>query len=130
MLGRANRMFRIDNGRFAAGTLPTSCSPGCPNPMPAAPTACALLQCGYIPSIEFTGRGYDYSVVAAASQTCDLGQRSGEKTSTDAYLACAKRCSGSSPCTSSSKYAAWGYAVDTANVVHSFGAANFFPPEH
>ncbi|MFA5139881.1 MAG: prepilin-type N-terminal cleavage/methylation domain-containing protein [Elusimicrobiota bacterium] len=130
MLGRANRMFRIDNGRYAAGDFPATCAAGCPNPIPATPPACAMLQCKYLPSLEFVNKGYTYRVIAAGAQTCGLTFRSPAKTSTNSYLACAKRCTGASPCTNNSTYASWGYAVDTAGVVHSFGLATSLPPEH
>lgn len=131
MLGRANRMFRIDNGSYANGAFTDSCPAQCPNPIVTG-DACALFQCKYVPSLEFASKGYTYRVVPGVGQTCGLGQRNNVpgKTTTGAYLACAKRCVGARPCTTVAKYTSWGYAVDTAGVVHSFGAGTSFPPEH
>ena len=129
MLGRANRMFRIDNGRYADGQFADSCPAQCPNPL-TSPDACALFQCKYLPSLEFVSKGYDYRVVPGGAQNCGLTQRSVAKNTTGVYLACGKRCTGASPCSTNVKYTSWGYAVDSAGVVHAWGSGTSMPPEH
>jgi len=130
MIGTTNRMFQLDNEQYVNGLFTGSCPGNCPSPIPPSPTVCVLMQCRYLARQDFSTKGYTFRAVAAAAQTCGLGTRNPVKTSTGRYVACAKRCSGAPPCTNTVRYQSWGYAMDDAGVLHAFGTANNFPPEH
>lgn len=124
MIGTTNRMFFFDNDVYASGTINSSCSGSCPDPIGGSPSGCDLVKCRYLASQDFASKGYTFRAVDGSvngSDPCSVGVAGGSK-----YVACAKRCStGTSPCTKAgSTYASWGYAMDTNGKVTNYGSGS------
>lgn len=130
MIGTTNRMFQLDNDQYVTGLITGSCTGNCPSPIPTSPDVCTLVQCRYLSQQDFASKGYTFRAIAGGAQSCGLTTRSTAKTTTNRYVACAKRCSGAPPCTTTLKFQVWGYAMDDAGALHAFGAAGNMPPEH
>jgi prepilin-type N-terminal cleavage/methylation domain-containing protein len=117
MIGNTNKMFSLDNNVYATGTLSSSCSGACPSPIPAGPTACDLVRCKYLGQEAWGDKGYTFRAADGGSSSAPCGGGSG------LYVACARRCTGASPCTNNAPYKNWGYNVAVNGQVNAFGGA-------
>ncbi|MFH2203925.1 MAG: prepilin-type N-terminal cleavage/methylation domain-containing protein [Elusimicrobiota bacterium] len=108
MIGYTNRMFRLDNGVYAAGVLADSCGSACPTIDPSSPpNACALVQCKYLGNQKWSQKGYTFEAVDGdtSSSACG-GCGSGN------IVACAKR-----DATADTRFQNWGYTVDVDGAI-------------
>jgi len=124
-IGTANRMFRLDNGQYvSSGKLDDACNTKCCYDGPSGSCGesqndvCQLIACNYLGSQPWDSLSYEYR--AGTNPSCG-GGISGE-------IACAKRCSGTSPCTTATPYSTWGYGMSSVGKVTAYPSSGG-PPE-
>lgn len=120
MLGQANRMFRVDNANFAAGTLSDSCNSG--TCAAGATDVCQLVRCNYVGARKWNSNAVDpdglaYSFQVGNGVSCGLG---------GSGIACARRVGAAS-----SVYNAWGYVMSADGIVTEYptGPCDTCPPK-
>ncbi|MFA6029044.1 MAG: prepilin-type N-terminal cleavage/methylation domain-containing protein [Elusimicrobiota bacterium] len=119
MMGTTNRMFMLDHNNIAAaGTFSATAVNSC-NPSGAcdgSSSSCQLVYCRYLAYDDWARTGYDIRVGNVQCCTPDSGL-------TGAVVACARRCSGSNPCSTSTTYTNWGYMTDVNGTLVTCGGA-------
>lgn len=143
LISSAARMWALDHNKvYVTGQFPsasnggaacssTSCSSSaCTG---SNPTACCLVACNYLTSVDWVNEPYQYTVQAptASGSGCNTAsQCSSNSTSPSSLLwACAERQDGNTPPSTSSEYYSWGYAMDVNGVVGCYGTDTPLPPQ-
>ncbi|MEK7384765.1 MAG: prepilin-type N-terminal cleavage/methylation domain-containing protein [Elusimicrobiota bacterium] len=119
MIGTTNRMFALDHaGFYVAGQFTAaSCSGGvCPLSVAATQTdACVLVWCNYLADQNWNARPYNFYACDGRTPGACAGYGAGNQ------VAGASRKSGAFPGTSHAPYNTWGFTMNTAGAINSYG---------
>lgn len=106
MIATANRMYALDHNNTSASGAMDSCTGW--TTCAGNGTACDLVGCKYVASMDFQNGSYQYNVGGVCGGT---------------YVACSNRRQSGNNSTSASPYTNWGYQVDSSGVLSTLGGA-------